>query len=263
MAAAANLKVRLLVDKKAQKVLFAEAGKEIVDFLFNLLALPVGTVVKLLTKDSMVGSLGNLYKSVENLSESYLEQNQTKVSLLEPKLPTGVAQVPLLLSNPPTSDKHSTPQFYRCNHNCNYVSGTSGTRCPGNSLHQLSVRMTYVVGAGTADQAQRCVDGIAGYVKGLVTYMVKDDLSVTPFSTISGITLLNNFNVREVGSLEEKVFDLDMDLGKITLPGNALSHGCGLVDSEWVVVDSAAEPWSNPSKVSAEFQIFSLGGFLN
>ncbi|XP_042510980.1 uncharacterized protein LOC122086294 [Macadamia integrifolia] len=212
--AASNLKVKLLVDKKAKKVLFAEAGKEVVDFLFNLLALPMGTVVKLLTKDSMVGSLGNLYKSVENLSESYLEPNQTKLSLLELKLPSDVSQVPLLLSNQtsPTPDEGSTLYFYRCKYTCNNnVSNNSDTRCP-NCQHKMSIQMTYVAGAGTAEE-HICRDNGAGYVKGLVTYMVMDGLSVTPFSTISSITLLNNFNVRELDSLEDRVVDLDMDLG--------------------------------------------------
>ncbi|XVF83474.1 hypothetical protein PTKIN_Ptkin16aG0490100 [Pterospermum kingtungense] len=43
------------------------------------------------------------------------------------------------------------------------------------------------------------------YVKGVFTYMVFDDLVVTPMSTISAITLLNKFNVKDVGFLEEKV----------------------------------------------------------
>ena len=34
---------------------------------------------------------------------------------------------------------------------------------------------------------------------------------VKPMSTISSITLLNNFNVKEVGGLEEKVVDLGLE----------------------------------------------------
>ncbi|CAA0841372.1 Protein of unknown function (DUF674 [Striga hermonthica] len=49
-----------------------------------------------------------------------------------------------------------------------------------------------------------------GFVKGVVTYMVMDDLVVTPMSTISSITLLNKFNVKEVGALEEKVVSVGM-----------------------------------------------------
>ncbi|XP_043698909.1 uncharacterized protein LOC122649730 [Telopea speciosissima] len=230
--AASNLKVKLLVDKKNQKVLFAEAEKEVVDFLFNLLALPVGTVVKLiLTKDSMVGSLGNLYKSVENLSEAYLESNQSKLSLLEPKLSASVSQMPLLLSNPTaptTPDKGGTVYFYRCPYSCNnynYVTSDRGTSCPS-CRNQMSTKMTYVAGAGTAEEQIRGDGGGAGrggYVKGLVTYMIMDDLSVTPLSTISGITVMSNFNVIEVGSLEEKVFDLDMDLGLAILKASLQS----------------------------------------
>ncbi|XP_043700273.1 uncharacterized protein LOC122650986 [Telopea speciosissima] len=179
--AASNLKVKLLVDKKAQRVLFAEAGKEVVDFLFNLLALPVGTVVKLLSKESMPAAS--------------------------------------------TPDK-PTVYFYNCGvYGCgqNYVTGDRGTPCPG-CRNQLSTQMTYVAGAAGTAAEQRRVDCGAGYVKGLVTYMIMDDLSVTPFSTISGITLLNNFNVREVGSLEEKVFDLDMDLGLAILKASLQSE---------------------------------------
>nr|XP_023913540.1 uncharacterized protein LOC112025105 [Quercus suber] len=52
-----------------------------------------------------------------------------------------------------------------------------------------------------------------GYVKGVVTYMVMDDLVVKPMSTISSITLLNRFNVKDVGALEEKVIHLGIDEG--------------------------------------------------
>ena len=52
-----------------------------------------------------------------------------------------------------------------------------------------------------------------GYVKGLVSYMVMDDLEVKPMSIISStITLLNTFNVKEMGALDEKVVvNLGMD----------------------------------------------------
>jgi hypothetical protein len=50
-----------------------------------------------------------------------------------------------------------------------------------------------------------------GYVKGLITYMVMDNLDVKPMSTISAITLLSKFNVTDVGAVEEKVVDFGMD----------------------------------------------------
>jgi hypothetical protein len=50
-----------------------------------------------------------------------------------------------------------------------------------------------------------------GYVKGVVTYMVMDNLEVKPMSTISSITLLTKFNVRDLTAVEEKVVDFGMD----------------------------------------------------
>ncbi|KAJ0101353.1 hypothetical protein Patl1_06278 [Pistacia atlantica] len=52
-----------------------------------------------------------------------------------------------------------------------------------------------------------------GFVKGVVTYMVMDNLELQPMSTISSITLLNRFNVKDVGSLEEKVVDFGVEEG--------------------------------------------------
>lgn len=38
-----------------------------------------------------------------------------------------------------------------------------------------------------------------------------DDLIVRPMSTISSITLLNKFKIKDVGVLEERVIDMGMD----------------------------------------------------
>lgn len=62
-----TVSLKLLIDSKHQRVLFAEAGKDFVDFLFTLLSLPIATVIRLLSKDGMVGSFGKVYESVENL----------------------------------------------------------------------------------------------------------------------------------------------------------------------------------------------------
>ncbi|KAK7821158.1 hypothetical protein CFP56_037931 [Quercus suber] len=43
--------------------------------------------------------------------------------------------------------------------------------------------------------------------------MIVDDLEVKPMSTISRITLLNKFYVKQLGDLEEKVVQLGMEEG--------------------------------------------------
>ncbi|CAL9112531.1 unnamed protein product [Musa textilis] len=42
-----------------------------------------------------------------------------------------------------------------------------------------------------------------GYVKGVVTYMVMDNVAVMPVSTISAVSLLNRFHVTDLKSLSE------------------------------------------------------------
>jgi len=83
-ASASTFSMKLLVDTKGGRVLYAEAGKDVVDFLFSLLALPVGTVVKILSQDAMVGSIGNLYRSVETPDETYVRSGDARAALLAP-----------------------------------------------------------------------------------------------------------------------------------------------------------------------------------
>jgi hypothetical protein len=47
------------------RVVFVEAGKDVVEFLFSLMAVPA---VRLLGKDSVAVCMGNLYSSTEKLA---------------------------------------------------------------------------------------------------------------------------------------------------------------------------------------------------
>ncbi|XP_058184002.1 uncharacterized protein LOC131301644 [Rhododendron vialii] len=202
----AKVTLKLLIDTKRKKVLFAEAGKDFVDFLFNLLHLPVGTVIRLLTEQTMVGTLGKLYESIQNLSETYFQPNQTKDSVLKPKAPLSATQVPLLTLDGGTS---ADKTYYTCSFSYShpYVADNARAICPSCN-NRLTRESKYVAAANEV-----AVVGEGGFVKGMVTYMVMDDLVVTPMSTISGITMLNKFNVKDVGALEERVVDMGMPEG--------------------------------------------------
>ncbi|KAI8539934.1 hypothetical protein RHMOL_Rhmol09G0221400 [Rhododendron molle] len=205
----AKVTLKLLIDTKSQKVLFAEAEKDFVDFLFNLLHLPVGTVIGLLTEQSqqtMVGTLGNLYESIQNLGETYFQPNQTKDSVLKPKAPLSATQIPLLSLDGGTS---FAKRYYSCSYSSShtYIADNANAVCPRCKV-QMNREYQYVA-AGNEVAAV----GDGGFVKGMVTYMVMDDLVVTPMSTISSITMLNKFNVKDVGALEERVVDLGMPEG--------------------------------------------------
>lgn len=108
--AASKVRLKLLIDKKGCKVLFAEAGKDFVEFLFYLLSLPAGTIVKLLREKYMVGCLSSLYQSIETVSDTYMQQNTHKNSVLNPTSPFDVSEIPFLLSR----QESNTRKFYLC-----------------------------------------------------------------------------------------------------------------------------------------------------
>ncbi|KAF7133554.1 hypothetical protein RHSIM_Rhsim09G0160300 [Rhododendron simsii] len=166
------------------RVLFAEAGKDFVDFLFTLLSLPVSTVVRLLTAKSMVGCLGNLYDSVENLSDTCMLPNQSKEVLLKPKVAVRSTEASLLL----TDDDAPVPavnKMYKCG-SCNGSVGFDPKATCPLCKYSLSIEVTFV----PSKDANTGLSGEEGYVNRLITYMVMDDLVVIPMSTISGIELL-------------------------------------------------------------------------
>ncbi|XP_076941223.1 uncharacterized protein LOC143610706 [Bidens hawaiensis] len=209
-----KLSLKLLIDKKGQRVLFAEAGKDFVDFLFSLLALPVSSVIKLLEKQDMIGGLSNVYKSISDLNNDYLQSNKTKDVLLNPKssLPyfSNNIQTPLLstqASSSPTPTPHSPAKLYRCGHCSILLLASYATFCPTCKIPMTTHDDRYVLKSSVLN-AQHPTKG---FVKGLVTYMVMDDLAVSPLSTISNITLLNKFNIKDLGSLEEKVVHIGMN----------------------------------------------------
>ncbi|KAK4579039.1 hypothetical protein RGQ29_028914 [Quercus rubra] len=204
-AVTSKVSLKLMIDTESRRVLYAEAGKDFVDFLFYILALPAGTFIPLLNQE-MVGSLGNIYDSIENLSTSYLRPNVTKDSLLKPRAYFSAGTgLPLHLPNVESSRK-----LYRC-FQCACVTHAGNARCPPCANDPYSS----IVG---------------DYVKEKVTYMVMDDLAVKPFSTTSLTTLLNKLNVKDIGALEEKVVDLGMEEVVKLLKASLLTKSSILTD---------------------------------
>ncbi|CAN1131047.1 hypothetical protein LINPERHAP2_LOCUS6171 [Linum perenne] len=213
--------LKLLIDKNTKKVLFAEAGKEFVDFLFTLLSFPLGTVIKLLSKTQMVGCLGNLYQSIEDLSDTFIQPSTNKDSVLNPKAPlcSNGSNTTFLLSG---GDIAPIGKFYMCGSYHRYVADNpqqaTCPQCRGKMNHEIPFVDTtgtaaVAAGGGSNNGGGNQNNEGGGFVKGVVTYMVMDDLEVKPMSTISSITLLNKFNIQQVGALEEKVVELGMDEG--------------------------------------------------
>jgi hypothetical protein len=209
--ATAALSMKLLIDRKAQRVLFAEASKEVVDFLFSLLALPVATAVKLVDKDAMVGCVGNLYDSVDKLDSTFVQTGAAKDALLCPTVLSPAATTNSSLLCLPAAPSSGKPKsYFRCanGYGCNYMR-TRAVRpvLAAASPCRLQPRMSRQAPGSRRRRTPPPVER-KGFVQGIVTYTVLDDLTVTPMSSISGITLLNTFAVKDLGNLQETTVQL-------------------------------------------------------
>ncbi|CAO2825606.1 unnamed protein product [Amaranthus hypochondriacus] len=224
--------LKLLIDSKTNKVLFAESGKDFVDFLFHIMSLPIGTIIRLLNAKGMVGCLGSLYKSIETLSTDYFQPSLNKDSVLNPNYVS--VNVPLFSLND-HANASSHKRVYRCNYyndkkprfgrsrlrfggrqgnHCPYYRDRSGTPCR-NCNNPMSTVLDYVAPpAGSQNASSSSIGtGSDGYVKGVVTYIVMDNLEVKPMSTICIITRMNEFRVKDVSLLVEKQVQVGLNEG--------------------------------------------------
>ncbi|KAL8029723.1 hypothetical protein ABFX02_14G243000 [Erythranthe guttata] len=192
-----TMTLKLLIDTNGKRVLFAEADKNFVDFLFQILSLPVATLVSLLRNQVDMGSLPNLYDGIKNLNNSYMQSHEKKLSLLKP--------VPLFIVPgsivPRRDDEARKP--YICESCYLYASVEPGTFCPDCKVEMEQMTISYVGPPPPPDET--------GFVKDMVTYMVMDDLVVAPLSTTSSFALLHRFDLTDISAVEEKVVEFGLD----------------------------------------------------
>ncbi|CAK9323743.1 unnamed protein product [Citrullus colocynthis] len=270
-----NVRLKLLIDTETRSVLYAEADKDFIDFLFNLLSLPLGAVIRLLTKEHMVGCLGNLYESVETLNETcFIKPSQAKEALLRPKVSfnccnnsTNLLPYTTIETSSSYSDSQSSVSPSSTSSYVNTDSGVSshvstdssfsfGFRsCPISLTSYVSTGSSSVFGSHRPISTSSCVSTGSGFtsdsggnyfspfvgpplnipsasrssgckassniseelkvgfVKGLATYIVMDDLTVKHISDFSIVSLFKEFNIKDAHALEEKVITLNVDEG--------------------------------------------------
>ncbi|KAF3773276.1 hypothetical protein EJ110_NYTH48351 [Nymphaea thermarum] len=141
-AKAAGIPLKLLIDRRTKTIVFGEAGKELVDFLFSLLSLPLATIVGLLGTHSVPGSVGQLFDSIDRLDNTFIFTKsafpeQVKEELLNPTLPSKIRKVGLKKlpwnSTLPARDEmlYACGQcWYASTSRTPYVSTTFEDRCP-------------------------------------------------------------------------------------------------------------------------------------
>ncbi|TVU21852.1 hypothetical protein EJB05_31522, partial [Eragrostis curvula] len=195
--------MRLVVDVAAQRVVFAEVGKDVADFLFSLLALPLARVAKLVADtggddgdgDGDLGAVGNLCRSAAAMDPAHVQPGAARESLLHP-----------VVLAPPAHTTHSFFPLKRKLYTCRgiysagcgtFFSDAKGVPCPSCGGAMTTVTRYEPPGwqatRGVAPAAgARRGEGGGGFVRGDATYVVKDDLTIfpTPASAVSSVELL-------------------------------------------------------------------------
>lgn len=174
--------MKLFVDKEKRKVLFAESEKEFVDVLFSFLTMPLGTVVRLLGKQSQIGCLDQIYKSVEELSSDYFQTKACKTMLLSP-LNAASSHCSRLKIN---VDDSKPGAVYVCKDtNCSANADRAFSSVP-DVVCKCGIVMQY---AGERPENQgSCQTGGSidpgVFVKGSFKFIITDDLTVASSSTL-------------------------------------------------------------------------------
>ncbi|XP_073277704.1 uncharacterized protein [Primulina huaijiensis] len=199
-----RITVKVLVQKSTNRFLLAQAHKDFIDLLFSLLAIPLGGVQSLLGRNTCLGSINNLFWSMHNLE--LLKHIKRICSLMEPKIPPHYLSLHQVFS----LDKKSYPMIYK-QQDSNRVK-SFGSASPGPGYTQMKM-----------------IDpkGEDGFVEGPTTFMVSDDMVVSPTSSTFIIMTLNHLKIPihdvEVKEVEvDKVFFFERSAALTTFACNGI-----------------------------------------
>ncbi|KAF8394967.1 hypothetical protein HHK36_018906 [Tetracentron sinense] len=192
-----KLRVKLLVSKSNNKVLYAEGREDFGDLIISFLTFPLGSIVDLLGGNSPWQCVNALYKSVEHLNiNNLIKSDECKNMLIHPKLAPYFGCDNQLLGIEEAIHPHATSRQ--------------------NYFHVLNPKLL------TIDTRRG-----GGFLKGPAMFMVTDDLVVTPLSSISAI---NSFNV-PLSDIEERVVTVGKKEALRLLKASLFSKSSALTDA--------------------------------
>ncbi|KAI3677637.1 hypothetical protein L6452_36903 [Arctium lappa] len=167
-----SVQLKVFIDKKKKKVMFAEAEEDFVETLFSFFTLPLGTIARLTRgkaylQNMKVGSLTSLYESVVNLNDQHFSNKHCKDALVNPN-----------------------------------NASVSVLRKLKINLHDTNPDSSTTVGG--------CHDD-AVFVKKKASFIITDDLNVVPVLLDANIELLNSLGVEYIDLLDKKTICFGLD----------------------------------------------------
>lgn len=164
------ISLKVLVDKEKNKVAFVECEADFVDVLLSFLTIPMGKFLSLAREQSPkhgIGSLHNLYQSVDNLDGNYFNTKVCREMLLNPRSAAESHCVKLKQE----LDNLADVSYYRC----------SSPTFTASKHKQLSYYENYMCKCGYSMDCQikPLAENDQGvFLKGNERFLVTDDLRV-------------------------------------------------------------------------------------
>ncbi|XP_028770554.1 uncharacterized protein LOC114727933 isoform X2 [Neltuma alba] len=232
-----QISLRVVVKKRKNRVLYAEAGKDFVDILLSFLTLPLGTIARLVSKDSntkpcQFGCISSLYASVCNLDPKYLNSETCKQMLLQPRNPMERYNQKLKLN----IDDTDPTKYYACD-SCFYEDGSLVSssenlkcECGGHSTFLLTPCKSLLCSG--SDQNE--IRDTRGYVKETAFFLIAEDLNIIPADLKTILCLLKNLHSKDPPQESTVVLGSNecLLMSKTALTDLLLGKEHSLVDSE-------------------------------
>ncbi|CAJ2670649.1 unnamed protein product [Trifolium pratense] len=208
--------LRVLVDKEKNKVVYAEAGKDFVDVLFSFLTLPLGTIARLVAKESNIeavrfGSISSLYQSVSDLDEQYLWSKTCKDMLLMPRNSMGSYCKNMKLN---IDDTEPLQSYYLCEEETCKIENRPCVSCFSNQKCTIC--------GGLLNQKNTLIlTEQIGFVKQTSAFIVSDDLVVMPNIIGTSLNLLQKHGINGFDTIDKQTVNISkkevIDLLKLSL----------------------------------------------
>ncbi|KAL1814515.1 hypothetical protein ACET3Z_017089 [Daucus carota] len=185
--------LKLVIDRKKKKVVFAEANGDFVDILFSFLTLPMGTIVRLLanrsdasSRKANIGSFNNLYASVSNLDTMYFEKKECRDMLLS----TRSSAEDLCRKLKINIDDVKPLQYFMCQDlSHTWFSTCSTVKCHCGNVLKRGIEFDD--------------DGQGVFVPKTSSFVISDDLHVIPNNPTSSLGILESCGIKDFSTLEE------------------------------------------------------------
>ncbi|KAK6157285.1 hypothetical protein DH2020_011533 [Rehmannia glutinosa] len=218
--------LKVMINKKKTKVLFAEVDSDFVDVLLSFLTLPLGKIVSLLEKHygdeaPVFGSLSTLYYGLSNLDSANFWTEGGKQMLLNPRS-SFESECRKLKIN---VDDTQPTKYFRCGDmNCKRKESVNVSMYYGTAKCDCGKSLNRAMGT-MEPKTQVDIDGDGGvFTEKRGSFLITDDLRMAPVVLGSIIQTLINLGITVRSGAEMKTVNLGFNEIIDLLRGSLLSN---------------------------------------